>query len=153
MSQYTAIIRSLSLETFSEILTASARQARETYFHRHSVRAPKTKGRLPKPGAKNTARMERLYEVLKSEEDEEMAEEILRSWLLVKRPMLSAALDHLGIEHNEGLTDSEDLEKIEKLSVKELRALAATMEPHAAKEEILIYLKFMGAEKADEALA
>ena len=37
----TAILRGLSEEKFAEVFGASSRQARETYFHRHGIKAPK----------------------------------------------------------------------------------------------------------------
>ena len=76
----------------------------------------------------------------------------MRSWLLTKTEMLCAALDHLGIEHENGLTESDDVEKIGKLSAKELKALVKVLEDVASKDEIGIYLKFMGAEDVDKVL-
>ncbi len=151
MPAYTGILRTLGAEKFAEILSASPRKARETYFHRHSVRAPQRASRLPKPGAKNELRTQGLYEVLQSAEDDQMAEEILRSWLLTKRTMLAKALDHLGIAHKEGLTESDEVSKFEKLGVKELRALIAALDGVAPKDEVMIYLKFMGAPDVDKA--
>lgn len=151
MPQFTAIIRSLTAEKFSEILAASGRQAREVYFHRHSIRPPKTK--LPKAGAKNEYRIEKLFDILRHEDDDELAEEVLRSWLLTKRPLLVAALDHLGIAHTDGLTDSDDVSKIEKLETAELKALAVKLSTIAPSADIGVYLKFMGAQGVDEIVA
>ncbi len=153
MPAYSAIIRELSAERFGEILGASSRKAREVYFHRHNVKAPASAARIAKPGAKNELRAARLYEVLKTNDDDELAEEILRTYLLQKRPLLAAALDHLGIEHDNGLTSSDDVQKIEKLSAKEVRALAQALESKANKDDIVLYLKFMGAPEVEAALA
>lgn len=144
MPQYSAIIRSLSTDKFVEILGASPRQAREIYFARHSIRAPKTRG-LPRAGAKNEARGVMLFEAINAHEDEELAEEVLRTWLLTKRPLLAAALDHLGIPHDKGLTESDDVARIEKLPPAELKALYEKLCTEAPADEVALYLRFMGA--------
>lgn len=151
MPQYSSILRSLSPEKFAEILSSSGRKAREVYFHRHNIRPPKTSG-IPKVGAKNEFRTGALYDVLRQRDDEELAEEMLRTWLLTKRPLLAAALDHLNIPHKDGLTDSDDVNRIEKLSAKELTGLVAKLRDVAPADEIAVYLKFMGAQGVDEAL-
>jgi len=152
MPEFTAILRTVSPEKFVEILGVCSRQARETYFHRHAVRAPpEVKTRLPKPGAKNEARARALYEVLKEAEDNELAEEVLRTFFLSQRPLLAAALDHLGIAHNNGLTEG-DVTKFEKLSGRELRALVAVLRTIAAADVVALYLKFMGAKNVEDAL-
>jgi len=152
---YTAILRELSLSKFAEIFNTCSRQARQAYFHRHAVRAPKKKkAGLPKAGAKNEARTALLYEVLRDKDDDEMADEILRTWLLTKRLLLAAALNHLGIPHEEGITDSDELEKqFEEIDVPALRALIDAMIQTAPLEDVQIYLEYMGAPKLDEALA
>jgi hypothetical protein len=151
MSQYTDIIRSVDGDKFKEIFSASSRQARETYFHRHGVKAPKSK-RMPKPGAKNEMRIAGLFEVLQTVEDEELTEEVIRSWLLTKRPMLAAALDHLKIEHNDGITDSDEVKKFEGLATKDLKKLVSVLEKVAEKSDIAVYLRYMGATGLDKAL-
>lgn len=151
MPQYSSIVRSLNAEKFSEILSTSGRKAREVYFHRHSIRSPKTSG-IPKAGAKNEFRTNALFAALQKRDDEELSEEMLRTWLLTKRELLSAALDHLKIEHKDGLTDSDDVSRIEKLTGKELQDLAGALKKIAPEDEIAIYLKFMGAQGVDEAL-
>ncbi|OGQ77491.1 MAG: hypothetical protein A2289_15070 [Deltaproteobacteria bacterium RIFOXYA12_FULL_58_15] len=146
---YTEILRGLTAEKFSEVFLASSRKARETYFHRQGVRAS-SKKRLVKPGAKTEARISQLYDLLKTVNDDEMAEEMLRTWLLGKRELLAAALDHLGIEHEDGLTTSDDLNKFEKLGKKEIQALLGELEAHGSREDAVIYLKFMGTENVDQ---
>ncbi len=152
MPNFTEILRSLSAEKFAEVLSASPRKSREVYFHRHGVRAPAQVSRMPRPGAKNEARTAALFEVLREQDDDQMAEEILRTWLLGKRPLLARALDHLGIKHDNGLTDSDDVQRFEKLSGKELKSLAKELEAVAPKDEVAVYLKFMGAQDVDAAL-
>lgn len=142
---YTDVLRSVTPEKFSEIFSASSRKARETYFHRHGVRGKGGSG-FARPGAKTEARIAKLYDVISSgADDDEMAEEILRTWLLTKRAMLAAALDHLGIEHQDGLTESEEVAKFGKLSKKDVAKMLPALEAHGSNEDAVVYLKFMGA--------
>lgn len=147
---FSVLLRSLTAERFSEVLAASSRKARETYFHRHGVKAP-SGGRFVKPGAKNEARTARLYEVLQQESDDELAEEVLRTYLLTKRPMLAAALDHLGIEHDDGLTESAEVEKFGSLNARDTKKLVEVLDPVASRDDIRLYLEFMGNKAVAEA--
>jgi hypothetical protein len=153
MPQFSALIRSVTAEKFAEILGASGRKAREVYFHRHNIRPPKVGRGLPKAGAKNEFRTAALFDALRERDDDELAEEVLRTYLLTKRPLLVATLDHLGIAHQDGLTDSDDVKKLETLSGSDLKALVAKLKDVAAADDIALYLKFMGAPGVDEALA
>jgi hypothetical protein len=85
--------------------------------------------------------------------DDEMAEEILRTYLLSKREMLAAALDYLGIAHVDGLTDSDDVAKFTKLKVSEIKSLSLALKAHASLDDVALYLKFMGTEGVDSALS
>ena len=153
MSAYIEIIRELSEDKFQEIFASSARKSRETYFARHGIKTPKQAGRMRKPGQKNALRAAALFEALKQVDDDPLAEEILRVWLLGMRPLLAKALDHLEIENDNGLTDSDDVNKIAELSADELKNLVATLNGIESDENIKIYLKFMGAKDVDSLMA
>lgn len=144
MPEYTEILRSLSTDKFAEIFSASSRKSREAYFHRHGIRAPSSGRGFAKPGAKNEVRMAQLYEVLQSTKDEALAEEVLRTWLLTKRPMLAAALDHLKIPHDNGLTESDDVDRFEKLEPAEVKVLTEQLTRVAPTEDVSVYLRYMG---------
>jgi hypothetical protein len=135
-----------------EIFSASARKAREVYFARHSIKLPKKGPKVRKPGAKNTLRAQALFDVLQTTTDDEMSEEILRVWLLGMRPMLGKVLDHLDIENDDGLTDSDEVSKIADLDKGALKKLAAELKDIAQPDDISVYLKFMGAKNVDAAL-
>ena len=152
MPQYSFILSSTEPTKFVEILAASSRKAREGYFHRHHIRAPKTSG-MPKAGAKHEHCARALHTHLQGHADDPLAEEALRTWLMGRRPLLAAALDHLKIPHQEGLTDSDDVARIEKLGGAELAALVAKLRTVAPVADVRIYLLFMGAEGVDEAVA
>lgn len=153
MPEYTAILRTLSADKFAEVLAASPRKARETYYHRHGVKVPASAARLPKPGAKNEARTAELFKLLQTRDDDQLCEEILRSFLLTKRSMLAKALDHLSIPHKDGLTESDDVKKFEKLSAKDIRGLVDALAQVSPRDEAVLYVKFMGASGVDEALS
>ncbi len=150
---FTDILRRAGHEKFAEIFSASSRKARETYLHRHGVRAAAPTSRIQRVGAKTEARVAALFEILARDDDDEMAEELLRTWLLTKRPMLAAALDHLGISHTQGLTDSDDLKRFTKLSKREIRALVEIITPHGSRQDAALYLEYMGAEDVADALS
>ena len=94
-----------------------------------------------------------LFEALQTVDDDPLAEEILRVWLLGMRPMLAKALDHLEIENDNGLTDSDDVNKIAELDQGQLKALLQELDGVESPENILLYLKFMGAKDPEAALA
>ena len=72
------------------------------------------------------------------------AEELLRTWLLGQRSLLAAALDHLGIEHNQGLTESDDVERFEKLSAGDVKKLVSHLNTIAKADDVAVYLTYMG---------
>lgn len=156
MSQYSTILRQLSKEKFGEVLAASSRKARETYFHRHRIRAPQTRGSLALSSRKNEMRLELLQKSFAQNDDEELAEEILRIFLLLKhRPLLAAALDALGIAHEDGLTESDEVEKLAKLAPADAQDLLCRLDAAgvAPREDIVLYLKFMGAPLSENAFS
>jgi hypothetical protein len=112
---------------------------------------PKKGPKVRKPGAKNALRAQALFDHLQTTTDDEMVEEILRVWLLGMRPMLGKALDHLGIENDNGLTDSDEVSKIADLDKGALKKLAAELKDVAQQEDIAVYLKFMGAKNVEAA--
>ncbi|MEE2962099.1 MAG: hypothetical protein VYA34_15305 [Myxococcota bacterium] len=151
MTDYTEIVRELAEEKFTEIFQASGRKAKETYFARHQIKA-KSSRRHRRPGDKTRERIVRLFNLLKEHQDDEMVEEILRVWLLSKRPMLAAALDHLGIEHDDGLTESDDLSKITGLGEDDLTILVGKLKEVASVADIEVYLKYLGVSDSAKAL-
>jgi hypothetical protein len=152
MPEFTKILTDMESEHFVDIFGGSSRKARESYFQRHGIKKPKKKLGLNRPGVAQLERINSLHTILSSDQDEEMAEEILRTWLLSKREMLVTALDFLDIAHREGLTESEDIEKFEKLNTNELKALIAALSEFPA-EQVRVYLQFMGTKNLDKVLS
>ena len=143
MTAYVSILISAGFDKFEEIINASPRQAKEGYFKRRSIRTKVSTNRFLKPGDKMAQRIEKLFDALKNNDDDELGEEILRAWLLSKRDLLANALDYLDIPHVNGLSDS-DLSKFEKLSNRDVKKLLDHLKQIASDEDIKIYFEFMG---------
>ena len=152
MPAYTQIIREMSEAKFQEVFGVSIRKARETYLARHNIKAPKSVKKSLRAGAKNEARVVALCTPENVVDDDQMVEEILRTWLLSRRDILGAALDYLEIPHDNGLTESDDVDKLSSLSVDELKPLVKALSETASTDDIQIYLRFMGAENVSDAL-
>ena len=152
MPAYTQIIREMSEAKFQEVFGVSIRKARETYLARHNIKAPKSVKKSLRAGAKNEARVVALFAHLKTVDDDQMVEEILRTWLLSRRDILGAALDYLEIPHDNGLTESDDVDKLSSLSVDELKPLVKALSETHRRTIFRFYLRFMGAENVSDAL-
>ena len=144
MPHYTEIVRALSAPRFATVFAASPRRARDACLHRHRVRAESQRA-LSRPGARAEARVGQLHARLREVEDEEMCQELLRAWLMGRRPLLVAALDHMGIPHQDGLTDSDDVSRIGKLEGQDLNAMIAALANAGESWEVTTYLRFMHA--------
>lgn len=145
---YTTLLISQGSERFSEVMAGSGRKAKETYFARHGIKHAPQVGRVKLgSGHKMQARIAQLFEVLKTSQDEPLAEEALRLYLLGKRPLLALALDHLGIEHEDGLTESAEVSRLATLTPierAELVALAVDKQV-ATAQDVQLYLDYMTA--------
>jgi hypothetical protein len=150
---YTSIMRPMTPERFSHVVGTSGRKAKETYFSRHDIRYVPAVGKLKLgSGHKMEARIRSLYDAVQEREDEPMCEEILRFYLLGHRPLLALALDHLGIEHEDGLTESEDVSRLASLTAIERAELVALAKDKgvASEEDVMLYLAYMSANAAQE---
>jgi len=149
MSTCATILVSAGFDKFVEIVNASPRQAKEAYFKRHSIRAKSSGSGFMKPGEKMKVRIEKLFNALEQNSDDELGEEIIRAWLLSKRELLAHALDFLEIPHVNGLTEA-DLTKFEKLNGRDSKKLLEHLKNAATEDDIKIYFSFMGVPNADK---
>ena len=141
-----AVIATLSDSYFNKVLNACPRKARESLFVSFGVPKSKKKasallpGRDPERGIKLRAAMAMM------EEDEEtfqqMGEELIRVYLMGHRDLLGAALDHMGIAHEVGLTDDE-LEAFAKLKPAAGKELRDVLLKAYDAEDVALYLGFM----------
>ena len=138
-------------EKFAEVYSACPRKIRN-YLEGMFAKKIRKGGRKV---ALKTAR-DRVLEALavrdgiQAEGNTQMAEEVLKTWLYTKRPMLKATLDFFGVPNEDGITtkDLDALEKAEPARLDELiDHLAAGGFPLA---EVAVYLAFLKVERFAE---
>jgi len=142
------LIADLSPELFGRILFACPRRARETLFTRFGVPKAKKKASSLLP-AKDPARIAKLQAVMASsspedEEAQQFADELLRVYLMGRRALLGAALDAMGVEHEDGRTDA-DLDAFAELDEAAAAELADKLSADHDADDVSLYLRFMGA--------
>lgn len=142
-----ASLRDILLEQGSErvgtILQACPRKTREELFRRLGI---KGKGRRTGFKLKSTSdeRSEKFFEALSETErvQDEVLQELVRSYLYTRRPLLADALDFLEVPHKEGLTD-DDIDFITELPEDRARALQQRLTAQHGEEDTKLYLRFM----------
>jgi predicted component of type VI protein secretion system len=125
---FNELLKKISFETFTDIISVSPRKIRETLFAHYNV---KTKNRSIFSSIKERKeqRIRYLCEILKAvttPKEQEFLKELLRNWLFHQRPLLKMTLDYLGIENDDGMIEIE-----------------THLRPHFSNDSILIYLSFM----------
>jgi len=143
------LIQSLPAAYFGQVLSACPRRSRETLFTRFAIPKPKKTASALLP-SKDPARIGKLQVAMAavSEDDEQgqqLAEELLRVYLMGKRELLGAALDAIEVDHQDGLTD-DDLDGFAELSGDEAAELAEELSRDHDPLDVSLYLRFMGAE-------
>ncbi|MFY7819555.1 MAG: hypothetical protein ACOVP3_01775 [Rhodoluna sp.] len=144
---YIALTVGLTETTFHEVVAAAPRKIREVLFARLNIKAKKKTlgvGSL-NVHAKLEDRSRKLHERLKEArtvEENKLCEELLRSWLYTKRPLLKAALDFLNIKNDDGLVEEEPV-FFQKLDEAKTRELIAHLTPNFPLEQIEVYLTFV----------
>lgn len=141
------IIGAMSPAKFSEMMARSPRQVRETLFNRLQIKSSTTKSVLPKLHQKNEERVRKLHGRLAemsptAKNEQELCEELIRNWLVIKTPMLAVTLDHFGVKHQNGLTEQE-IDFFERLETAKVEGLLRVLIPKFDAEEVAIYLRFL----------
>ena len=143
MANPTQILRKLDADLFHEVLNASPKKFREEVFRRAGI---KNKGGAfaLKASGKTEARAKKLRAMLLegTELQSELSEELLRNYLYTRRPLLAEALDFLGVEHDNGLTDS-DLDFLAELPAERRTHLKDLLCRNHAQHDVDLYLAFM----------
>ncbi len=134
---------------FAKVLSACPRRARETLFTRFAIPKAKKKASALLP-SKDPARIRKLQLAMAAaadddEQGQQFAEELIRVYLMTRRSLLGDALDAIGVEHNDGLTDA-DLDGFSSLDNEEASALVARLSTTHDADDIALYLRYMGAE-------
>jgi hypothetical protein len=137
------LIAQLEPDRFQEILAASPKKFREEVFRRAGIRT-KTGAFSLKTEPKNEVRTQKLLTAIRDGLDlgEGVAEELIRNYLYTRRAMLSDALDHFKVSHDNGLTD-EDLSFVEKLNPEEGKKLRTELAQKYGDHDVDLYFAFM----------
>lgn len=141
-----ALVSSMSLTNFSEMMAASPRRIREVLYSKFGVKAEKKSLAQFSVQAKED-RLKRLHQAFSKslgKREDEVCRELIRNWLYAKRPMLKAALDFLEVPNKDGLIDYEP-EFFKELSAEKTKALRDHLNEQFDAEQVRIYLAFMGA--------
>jgi hypothetical protein len=142
--QFNELIKSISFETFSEVIAVSPRKVRESLFSHYGI---KTKNRavFTSPKEKKELRIKNLQTILKDvsqPKEQDFLKELFRNWLFHQRPLLKTTLDFLGVENDDGLVETET-DFFKELSEKKVKDLLHHLDGKFPKDAILIYLTFM----------
>ena len=139
------IIGAMSRARFFDVMSRSPRQVRETLFNRLHIKADGRKTIIPRPHQKNEERLQKLHGRLAecpatAKNEQELCEELIRNWLMTRRPMLAAAMDLFEVKHDQGLTE-QDLDFLEKLEAGKVKSLVESLLQKFEPEEVAIYLR------------
>lgn len=144
---FTTIISNLDGDYFQDLLRACPRKPRETLFARFGIPRSKKKVStlLPNRDPARAAKLQAAFTQVEEDDEEgqQLAEEVIRLYLLKHRQILSEAMDHLGVSHEEGLTEEDvDFAGMKEGEREALRA--ALIQGHEARD-VDLYLAYMDA--------
>lgn len=141
---YSDIVKTISFETFSDVIAVSPRKVRESLYAHYGVKA---KGRsiLSSIKEKKETRVRHLQSLLqevKLPKEQEFLKELFRNWLFHQRPLLKSTLDFLGVANDDGLVEVET-DFFKELSDKKVDELVKHLQAQFPRDAIVIYLHFM----------
>lgn len=129
---------------FEEIILASPKKIREEVFRRTGIKSKGSNKFSISKGGKNSVRVQKLFKALQkgTELSSELSEELIRNYLYTRRDLLADALDHFGVEHEHGLTDSE-LDFLEDMDTEKAQALRTLLCEKHEESDVELYFRFM----------
>ena len=147
MANPSELLTAVSEKRFEEIILASPKKFREEVFRKAGIRSKGNNTFSLAKSGKNSARVRKLFKALQDGFmiESEIGEEIIRNYLYTRRELLSDALDHFGVEHDNGLTDS-DLDFMEEMEPAKVSALKEHLCSKHELADVELYLKFMNVE-------
>jgi hypothetical protein len=139
-------LKTLSPERMDALLRAAPRKVREELYRRLGIKAKSATFSLK---SRSAEKGQRVLQCLAEGRDpgQEVLEELVRNHLYGQRALLAAALDHLGVRHNDGLTD-QDLDFLASLEPKKVKALEAALADHDPVD-VRLYLELMHVPRVD----
>ncbi len=155
---FTQIAAKLSDEMWKAVYGKSSRKVRnmlEGMFSKAKGKSKK-KGGMVSLKSKNRDRAHlEVRQGMLEEENEQLCEEVFKTWFMAHQSLLEDSLDYFGIAHKNGITDDE-LTAIEEATAEKLNEFLSHMEEKGHKlEEVSLYLAFVQAEnltKSDKAM-
>ena len=150
---FSDVIKTISFETFSDVIALSPRKVRESLFAHYGIKA-KGRSLLASIKEKKETRIKNLQTVLrdvKLPKEQEFLKELFRNWLFHQRPLLKTTLDFLGVENDHGLVEVET-DFFKELSDKKVEELVKHLNGKFSRDAILIYLNFMEVPHVDKHL-
>ncbi len=139
------ITAQMSEDTFSDVLSASSRKVREILYSKLGIKAQAKKNHLVSARNKRDERARKLHERLgkgKTKQEADVCLELIRNWLMTKRPMLKSALDFLQVPNDNGLVDTET-DFFKNLSEEQVKSLLKYLNEQYPQEHVWIYLQLM----------
>lgn len=138
------ILRKLESDHFAEVISASPKKFREEIFRRAGVKNRGGGAFALKSTGKNNARTKKLRATMLGgfELEGELGAELIRNYLYTRRPLLAEALDFLGVDHDEGLTD-EDLDFLTELKPEKGQQLRDLLCRNHEDADVDLYVAFM----------
>ncbi|MCB9655271.1 MAG: hypothetical protein H6729_14210 [Deltaproteobacteria bacterium] len=144
MVTLTELLGRMPPDRFEELLAASPKKFREEIFRKAGSKK-KTSAFSLKTASGDPHRVGKVQEAIRSGSTlgGEYIEELVRNYLYGRRALLADALDFLGVEHDDGLTET-DLDFVGDMPEEKGRALRAALEGKHAASDVELYLSFMG---------
>lgn len=144
LMNYNELLKKISLETFSDVLSVSPRKVRESLYSHYGIKN-KSPMALTSIKDKKEQRVKSLFATLQSAnkpKELEFLKELFRNWLFHQRPMLKSTLDFLGVENDNGLVETET-DFFKTLNDSKIKELTTKLKTEYPSDAILIYLSVM----------
>lgn len=141
---YNDLLKKISLNTFTDIMTVSPRKVRESLYSHYGIKQ-KSSMVLTSVKEKKEQRVKNLFLTLQNAQkpkELEFLKELFRNWLFHQRPLLKETLDFLEIENDNGLIEIET-DFFKELSEPKVNELISKLKKDFPTDAIMIYLAVM----------
>lgn len=148
--EYYELLEKIDDDKFLEIYSACSRKIRNMLEGIYLKKRKKGRKVSLRAGKKKVESAISVRNGIVEAQEEQMAEEIFKTWFYTKRDLLKAALDFFGIENEDGITES-DLDELEQASAEKVTELKTKLLAKGIDlKDLAIYLAFMKVENMKE---